>query len=95
VVGGVYFGSRAYEGKPLGIRTPESYLEWRAERVKIRLVGEPIKHLRLSPEDCTLYLGKADGTVVLWNHTKSLTVRIPESNIAMEMGEAQEACPES
>jgi hypothetical protein len=92
VFGALWYGTRAEDGEPLGNRSIPSYLEWRAERVKVRIIGDAISDLSLSSDDCTLYLGKADGTAVLWNFTDKQTVRIPESKIALEMGQEQKAC---
>jgi hypothetical protein len=92
LVGGVFLGNRAEDGHPLAeaelLRIPLS--EWRAERVNVGY-SDGGNAPRLRETDCVLYLGKAEGTAVLWNHTTRRTLRVPESALALSAGK-QDSC---
>jgi hypothetical protein len=58
------------------------FLALRAEPAQVVWLGE--RPAALAPRDCVMYLGQADGTVVVFEPDADTVVRIPAGSVAIK-----------
>lgn len=63
---------------------------WRADLVSLRwLTNSPVREV---PSGCLIYLGQADGTLILYAFKRDQTLRVPASNVVMQSRGYSRSC---